>query len=96
MLQFPFWLAIPTGVSPQQHKDSGAYQPWIFSSGGQMAAYLAAHPDGQWETKLVDRYSAPAMLSRLIAAGYTTVCLHGYDESGRTKIAVTEILAALR
>jgi hypothetical protein len=96
MLQFPFWLAIPTGVSPQQHQESGACQPWILSTAEKMAAFLGNHKDGRWETKLVDRYSAPAVFSRLVAAGYTTICLDTDDGTGRTIIALAEILAALR
>jgi len=97
MLQFPFWIAVPREtLSPQGSKGYGTGAPWTFSTAEKMAKFLAAHHNVQCETKLVDRYSAPAVISKLATDGFSAVC-HDADEdgSGATDISLAEISAAL-
>jgi hypothetical protein len=62
-----------------------------------MAGFLATHKNVQWETKLVDRYSAPAVISKLAAGGFTAVCHDaGEDGTGGDNISLAEISAALQ
>jgi hypothetical protein len=94
MLHYPFWLAIPPVIS-EKKLPGDKNTPWIFSTAEKMAAFLAERKSERWETKLVDRYSARAVFMKLLDDGYSTVWQDVGDTSGRSTIALAEILAAL-
>jgi hypothetical protein len=98
MLQFPFWLVLPTGApSPQQLTGYGVSHPQTFSSAEKMAAFLTNHKHVQWETKLVDRYSAVSVLSKLVTHGFPAICHDSHEDgSGGTSISIADVLAAMK
>jgi hypothetical protein len=94
-MRFPFWLVTPIQSqvpAPHQECDS-ARVPLTFSSAGKMAAYLSARDVGQWEVRLVNRYSAAVLFREWGDLGYEDVC-HDVepDGSGGSTIRLNAIL----
>jgi len=70
---------------------------WAFSTAEEMAAFLAAHKDAQWETRLIDRYSAPAVISKLQADGFLTISYDANsDGTGGINMQLSDFLDAFR
>jgi len=98
MLQFPFWLAAPTGaLSPHGFTGCDRAGPYSFSSAEKMAAFLEHHKNVQWATRLVDRYSAPAVIAKLAENGFSML-RHDARENGSdgADIPLADILTALQ
>jgi hypothetical protein len=98
MLRFPFWLAVPAGaLSSDDSTGYGRAQPYSFSSAEKMAIFLTLHKSVQWETRLVDRYSAPAVVAKLTHNGFTML-RHNALENGSdgNDIALADILTSLQ
>jgi hypothetical protein len=98
MLQFPFWLAVPAGaLSMDNSTGYDCAQPHSFVSSEKMATFLTFHKNVQWETRLVDRYSAPVVVAKLSDKGFTKL-RHNARENGSdsTDIPLADILANLR
>src|SRR4051812_13144455 len=58
MIRFPFWLVIPheSQVSSEKHCDEGQW-PIVFASAPKMAEYLGLRKGGNWDVRLVNRYT---------------------------------------
>ncbi len=98
MLQFPFWLAVPTGaLSTDNSTGYDCAQPHSFVSAENMTAFLTLHKNVQWETRLVDRYSAPTMVAKLANKGFTMLRHNAHENaSDGTDIPLADILANLQ
>src|SRR5262249_17794683 len=98
MLHFPFWLATPAADQSTEAVEgcAAATTPLTFSSAEKMGAFLAGSQSGHWETKLVDRYSTPAVLQKLADEGHSELChdVNQHGIGGKT-ISLAEILATL-
>jgi hypothetical protein len=94
-MRFPFWLVTPIRLqTPAPQPECGqASVPLTFSSAGKMAAYLSARDAGQWEVRLVNRYSAAGLFREWSDLGYEDIC-HDVepDGSGGLTIRLNAIL----
>jgi len=69
MIRFPFWLLIPSEGRP-----AGAdLIPLAFPSSDKLGDYLSAHSSGDWEVRLVNRYSLSAVVADVRRRGYAAL-----------------------
>jgi hypothetical protein len=95
-MRFPFWLVTPirAQVPAPLAECAKAWVPLTFSTEKRMTAYLSARAAGQWEVRLVNRYSAAAVVRELTARGCEAACYDvSPDGSGGTLVPLAEILA---
>jgi hypothetical protein len=97
MIRFPFWLVIPDSAQ-QPPKSMGPDEPLplVFAAAGEMAAYLALRKGGNWDVRLVNRYSVTQSIADVLQQGYSAIW-HGVqaDGSGGTKMAIADFLSIL-
>jgi hypothetical protein len=95
-MRFPFWLVTPVrGKNPPSEGECGTNSlPLAFSDADRMAKYLGTEPAGQWEVRLVNRYSAAEIFAELGERGCESIC---YDIDGEThkKISLNDAMAQL-
>src|SRR5262245_3809750 len=78
-MRFPFWLVTPVRAEnplPEGERGSNSL-PMAFVDAERMAHHLEAKPAGQWEVRLVNRYSAAEISSELRERGCEAIC---YDD----------------
>jgi len=98
MIRFPFWLAIPHGTQtiPPDTGCDGERLPLVFQTAGKMGEYLAVHRGGNWDVRLVNRYSMTHSIEAARQNGFDAVCIDmDADGSGGRKIGITDFLATL-
>jgi len=97
-MRFPFWLVTPVhGENQPPAGECGTkWLPMAFADAERMAKYLATKPAGQWEVRLVNRYSAAEIFAELRQRGCEAICydLDGNGESHQ-KISLDEAIAQL-
>jgi hypothetical protein len=97
-MRFPFWLVTPgrSENSPSEGECGTKWLPLAFSDAERMAKYLETEPAGQWEVRLVNRYSAAEIFAELRERGCEAIC---YDIEGdiatHEKISLDEAIAQL-
>jgi len=97
-MHFPFWLVTPVpDENPPGTGESGSqWLPLAFSDAEQMARYLETKPAGQWEVRLVNRYSAAEIFAELRERGCDAI---RYDVDGdietHQKISLDDAMAQL-
>jgi len=97
MIRFPFWLVIPQGlqVSPDNQCDEG-HLPLVFASAPKVANYLGLRQGGNWDVRLVNRYTATESMAVVRQHGFDAVCVDIQDDgTGGVKIGTTDFLANL-
>jgi hypothetical protein len=97
-MRFPFWLVTLTpGENAADPGECGTkWLPLAFSNANKMAAYMAMRHDGQWEVRLVNRYSATEVFDELRERGCEAICfdVEGDLEKHR-KIMISDAIAQL-
>jgi hypothetical protein len=97
-MHFPFWLVTPIRADPSA-PEGECGTPWLplgFSRAEKMAEYLAAPPSGQWEVRLVNRYSAAEVFAELRQRGCEAICFDAErNVSEHRKIPLDEAIALL-
>jgi len=97
-MRFPFWLVTPVrGENPPLEGECGnEWLPLAFSDAERMARYLGTKPAGQWEVRLVNRYSATAIFAELRERGCEAICYDLGDESDtHQKISLDDAMLQL-
>jgi hypothetical protein len=97
-MHFPFWLVTPVpDENPPGTRESGSqWLPLAFSDAERMAKHLGTEPTGQWEVRLVNRYSATAIFSELRERGCDAICYDfGGDGDAHQKISLDDAMLQL-
>jgi len=96
-MRFPFWLVTPVTDDPLSRGECGAeFVPTAFSDAERMAEYLQTKPAGQWEVRLVNRYSATEIFAELRARGCHGICYAtGATAAEHQKLSLEDAIAQL-
>jgi len=97
-MRFPFWLVTPvrSETALPEGECGTQWLPFAFSDAERMGRYLGTKPAGQWEVRLVNRYSATEIFAELRERGCEAIC---YDTDGdvekHRKISLDDAMAQL-
>jgi hypothetical protein len=92
-LRFPFWILTPSCADTVAPPEVTENRPLAFSSEEKMRAFLEQCPSGQWDARLVSRYSAKKVVAELMERGLRQVCLDpNSDGSGGIFIRLSDII----
>ena len=70
--------------------------PLAFSDAERMAKYLGSKPAGQWEVRLVNRYSATEIFAELRERGREAICFDiAGDIENHRRISLDDAMALL-
>jgi hypothetical protein len=97
-MRFPFWLVTPVrGENSLREGECGTkWLPLAFSDADRMAKYLETEPAGQWEVRLVNRYSAAEIFSELRVRGCEAISYDiGGDIETQQRISLDDAMAQL-